>query len=122
VARIFFSFTSTAPTCRRRQEERRATSRVISMKYSSQPGRVILASFLAKVDECPLSSNPEMPNINFRPTSGNLFNRLEKLLGYGIIKIFFTTVLADSCRNLLYHQSQPISLQGHGSGPDIGFT
>jgi hypothetical protein len=38
---MFFSLTTTAPTWRRRQVERLATSRAISMKYSSQDGRFI---------------------------------------------------------------------------------
>src|SRR5512137_1897150 len=41
VAKIFLSLTRTAPTCMRRQVERLATRWVISMKYSSQLGRVI---------------------------------------------------------------------------------
>src|SRR5512143_2880128 len=41
VARIRLSMTRTAPTCRRRQVARLATKPVISIKYSSQVGRLI---------------------------------------------------------------------------------
>src|SRR3990172_3171081 len=41
VARIFLSFTITAPTCLRRQVARRFTRCAISMKYSFQDGRFI---------------------------------------------------------------------------------